>query len=177
MRPYDLVDPLINTAKPKPRWVFFQSASRPFGMVQLQPDTDTEGTWGVGYRYNSPKIKCFSHIHQWQLSGIPVLPFIGEYSDKLKDGYSLNHEGEVVKPGYHKLILDECGIKAELTASTRVGMHRYTFSNEDSGIFIDLRKSLGPSEMSGMKVNQTGNKLTGYVVNAPTRRRHKPCTI
>ena len=177
MRPFDYVDPLINTAKPKPRWVFFQSASRPFGMVQLQPDTDTEGTWGVGYRYDSPRIQCFSHIHQWQLSGIPVLPFTSEYSDKLKDGYALNHEGEVARPGYHKLYLDECGVIAELTASTRVGMHRYTFSDNNSGIFMDFGKSLGPAEMEGFEIQRNGQRLTGQVVAAPTIRRKKPCTI
>lgn len=177
MKPYDYVDPLINTAKPKPRWVFFQSASRPFGMVQLQPDTDTEGTWGVGYRYDSPKIKCFSHIHQWQLSGLPVLPFAGDFSDDVKDGYLLNHDTETVKPGYHKLYLAECGVTAELTASRRVGMHRYTFSGTNPGIFMDFKKSLGPSEMAGMQINREGRRLTGHVINAPTVRRHKPCSI
>ncbi|MCD6322721.1 MAG: GH92 family glycosyl hydrolase [Clostridiales bacterium] len=179
MRPFDYVDPMINTAKPKPRWVFFQSASRPFGMVQLSPDTDTEGTWGVGYRYESPKIKCFSHIHSWQLSGIPILPFCGEYTDDIKDGYSYSHETEIVKPGYHKVELHECNITAELTASKRVGMHKYSLNpGESGGILIDLGKPLGPSNMAGIEIKQVSSaRITGYVVNAPTVRRHKPCTI
>lgn len=178
MNNFDYVDPLINTAKPKPRWVFFQSASCPFGMVQLQPDTDTEGTWGVGYRYNSPKIKSFSHIHQWQLSGLPVLPFTGDFSNTVKDGYKLNHDTETVKPGYHKVELEECSAIVELTASKRVGMHKYSFSgSDDLGILIDLQKSLGPAEMDGMKVEKKSKRLIGHVVNAPTRRRHKPCYI
>lgn len=179
MKPYDYVDPLINTAKPKPRWVFFQSASVPFGMVQLAPDTDVDGTWGVGYRYDSPRIKCFSHIHQWQLSGIPVLPFAGEYDDKVKEGYVYSHETEIVKPGYHRIELNNGAITAELTASKRVGMHKYSFSgNNVQGLLIDLGKQLGPSEMNGMRINRESNKrLTGYVINAPTIRRHKPCHI
>lgn len=179
MRPFDYVDPLINTAKPKPRWVFFQSASRPFGMVQLSPDTDIDGTWGVGYRYNSPRIKCFSHIHTWQLSGIPVLPFSGEYTNGIKDGYTYSHDTEIVKPGYHKVELNDGSIIVELTASKRIGMHRYTFLEDiDTGILIDLGKSLGPSEMGGMQFKQASDKrLTGYVVNAPTARRHKSCSI
>jgi len=179
MQPYNYVNPLINTAKPKPRWVFFQSASRPFGMVQLSPDTDTDGTWGVGYRYDSPRIKCFSHIHSWQLSGIPVLPFAGEYSDEIKEGYVYSHDTEIVKPGYHKIELDNGNITAELTASKRVGMHKYTFSvNVIPGIYIDLKKPLGPSEMGDMKANRiSDHRLSGYVINSPTVRRHKPCTI
>jgi len=179
MRPYDYVDPLINTAKPKPRWVFFQSASRPFGMVQLSPDTDTDGTWGVGYRYEAPKIKCFSHIHTWQLSGIPVLPFMGEFTDDIKDGYNYSHETEIVKPGYHKVELCDDKITAELTASKRVGMHRYSLeTGKNGGILIDLGKSLGPSDMAGIEINQVSLKrITGYVINAPTVRRHKPCVI
>ncbi|MCK5757964.1 MAG: GH92 family glycosyl hydrolase [Clostridiales bacterium] len=179
MRPFDYVDPMINTAKPKPRWVFFQSASRPFGMVQLSPDTDTDGTWGVGYRYKSPKIKCFSHIHSWQLSGIPILPYCGEYTEDIKGGYSYSHETEDVKPGYHKVELRECNITAELTASKRVGMHKYSLdSGESGGILIDLGKSLGPGDMAGIEINQVSStRIIGYVINAPTVRRHKPCTI
>ncbi len=179
MRPFDYVDPLINTAKPKPRWVFFQSASRPFGMVQLSPDTDTDGTWGVGYRYDSPRIKCFSHIHSWQLSGIPVLPFFGEYNETIKEGYTFSHEKEIVKPGYHKIEMESGNIIAELTASKRVGMHKYTFpAGVNPGILIDLGKSLGPSEMSGMEVKRISEtRITGYVINAPTLRRHRPCHI
>jgi len=179
MRPFDYVDPLINTAKPKPRWVFFQSASRPFGMIQLSPDTDTDGTWGVGYRYNSPKIKCFSHIHSWQLSGIPVLPFAGDFTEKIKDGYSYSHDTEIVKPGYHKVELNGGAITAELTATKRVGMHKYTYSeNREQGILIDFAKSLGPGEMNGFFINQTtSTRFVGYVINAPTVRRHKECSI
>jgi len=179
MQPYDYVDPLINTAKPKPRWVFFQSASRPFGMVQLSPDTDTDGTWGVGYRYNSPRIKCFSHIHSWQLSGIPVLPFAGKWSDEIKEGYTYSHDTEIAKPGYHKIELDNGNIIAELTASKRVGMHKYTFlDGVMPSIYIDLKKPLGPSEMGGMRVNRISEyRLSGYVINSPTMRRHKLCTI
>ena len=71
-RPVDLVDPRIDTSQT--RWIFFASASRPFGMVSLSPDTKLDGDWGAGYIYVEPYIRAFSHIHDWQLAGIPVMP-------------------------------------------------------------------------------------------------------
>ncbi|MBN2064503.1 MAG: hypothetical protein JW745_06850, partial [Sedimentisphaerales bacterium] len=74
--PIDYVNPQIDTVKS--RWFFFSSACRPFGMVNLSPDTDVNGSWNSGYLYNSKNIRCFSHIHAWQLSGIPVMPGTGD---------------------------------------------------------------------------------------------------
>jgi putative alpha-1,2-mannosidase len=75
-RPVDMVYPHIDSANS--RWFFFSSACRPFGMVNLSPDMVVDGTWGAGYRYHTDTIRCFSHIHAWQLSGIPVLPVTGD---------------------------------------------------------------------------------------------------
>ena len=74
-RPVDYVDPRIDTHQT--RWIFFASASRPFGMVSLSPDTRLEGDWGAGYIYVEPYIRAFSHIHDWQLAGVPVMPVVG----------------------------------------------------------------------------------------------------
>jgi len=73
--PADWVEPRIGTATS--RWFFFNSACRPFGMVNLSPDTRTGGDWGNGYLYGDTKIRCFSHIHGWQLYGVAVMPFTG----------------------------------------------------------------------------------------------------
>lgn len=56
------------------RWFFFSSACRPFGMVNLSPDTEIDGAWGSGYRYKSDTIQGLSHIHAWQLPGLSVMP-------------------------------------------------------------------------------------------------------
>jgi len=177
--PWAYVDPLIDSGKPKTRWVFFQSASRPFGMVQLSPDTDTEGTWGVGYRYNSPRIKCFSHLHSWQLGALPMLPYSNEYTDSVSEGYEYSHEDEQVHPGYHRIKLLGCSIDAELSATERVGMHRYTFHDkEKQGILIDLKKQLGPGEMGESQFSATDSgTITGFVDNIPTLRRPKYCRV
>ena len=64
--PVDLVYPLVDAANS--RWFFFNSASRPFGMVNLSPDNAIDADWNAGYRYEKDSIKCFSHIHCWALS-------------------------------------------------------------------------------------------------------------
>ena len=68
----DKVYPLLDTENS--RWFFFSSASRPFGMVNLSPDTEIDGAWGSGYRHKVDTIKSFSHIHAWQISGLSVMP-------------------------------------------------------------------------------------------------------
>ncbi|MDR1722443.1 MAG: hypothetical protein LBR84_00705, partial [Tannerella sp.] len=75
--PVDYVNPFIDSHKS--RWFFFSSASRPFGMVSLSPDTQTNGSWLSGYMYDSLHVRCFSHIHAWQLSGVAVMPTVGEF--------------------------------------------------------------------------------------------------
>ncbi len=72
LRPVDYVDPLIDSHKS--RWIYFSSACRPFGMVNLSPDTWVQGTWNSGYMYDSLHVRCFSHIHAWQMACIPVMP-------------------------------------------------------------------------------------------------------
>ena len=123
----DKVNPFVDTHKS--RWFFFNSASRPFGLVSLNPDTAVKGSWKSGYMYDSLTVKCFSHVHNWQMSGVAVMPVCGEFkANKGMDAYQsrFSHEGEIAKPGYHKLFLDDYGITAELTCTQRVGIHRYT---------------------------------------------------
>ena len=65
--PADWVEPRSGTVAS--RWFFFNSACRPFGMINLSPDTRTGGDWMNGYLCGDTKIRCFSHIHGWQLYG------------------------------------------------------------------------------------------------------------
>ena len=181
-RPVDWVNPLIDTGKPRVRWVFSASACRPFGMVRLSPDTDPVGCWDSGYRYFSDTIHCFSHIHAWQLSGIPVMPITDACTAPARVqeiGSRFSHDRETVRPGYHAVYLDTYGIQAELTATERVGFHRYTFPDTEScSVVFDLGAELGPSQMSDAMLRVVGpDELEGFVENAPTRRRPKPCRI
>lgn len=180
LSPADMVYPYIDTANS--RWFFFSSACRPFGMVNLSPDMVTNGTWGAGYRYHVDTIRSFSHIHGWQLSGIPVLPVNGEFRGHLGPdlyGSRYKREHEIVRPGYHKIILDDYGIEAELTSTTRVGFHRYTFpASEQSHVLFDFSTTLGPSETDFGSVTKVSNtELEGYAIMGSTIRRPKPVMV
>jgi len=180
-RPVDLVDPQMGSAWS--RWFYFSSACRPFGMVSLFPDTKIEGEWKSGYRYTVDTIRDFSHIHEWQLSGVAVMPvtFSEENLPEIFADWSskFSHKNEIVKPGYHSVLLDRYQIKAELTATNRVGVHRYTFpTNQKHGIVFQLSKQLGPSELIEGAFQQTSEtEITGFMVNSATMRRPKPTPV
>lgn len=142
--PVDYVDPFIGTSNS--RWALHPGPCMPFGMVQLAPDNQDTG-WKAGYEYNIHNIAGFSHIHGWTLAGLLAMPTTGELKivpgdeDKPWSGYRSNirKETEVSKVGYYSVILDDYNVKAELTSTERVGVHRYTFpKNYRSRILFDL---------------------------------------
>ena len=129
----------------------YPGATLPFGMVQLSPDTRLEGWDGCGgYHYDDSYIYGFSHTHL-NGTGVPDLcdilfmPNTGETrwnnSSDGKPGYGskFKHSSEKAAPGYYKVVLDDYNITAELTATTRVGMHSYTFpAASEANILVDL---------------------------------------
>lgn len=130
----------------------FPGATAPFGMVQLSPDTRTEG-WDAcgGYYYADTVIDGFSHTH---LSGtgiadygdILLMPTTGSYQWK-QDDYksSFSHQNEHASPGYYQVYLNKYHINVQLTATERAGMHQYTFPADagEGNILIDLHHGLG----------------------------------
>lgn len=179
-QPVDYVWPWLDSANS--RWFFFNTATRPFGMVNLSPDTEIDGAWGSGYRYNSTNIKGFNHVHAWQLAGPSVMPM--QTTSRLEhvrgDYYSdFSHEDEVVQAGYHKVTLDRYDIDVELTATTRVGFHRYQYSNaENRKILFDLQGKFGPSELSiGGFEKLSDTTFQGHVINQPTKRRPRATPV
>jgi predicted alpha-1,2-mannosidase len=178
--PVELVNPFVDTHKS--RWFFFNSASRPFGMVNLSPDTDTRGSWNSGYLYGSSHVRCFSHIHAWQLSGVAVMPTVGEFKGhKGMDAYQskFTHEGEIAKPGYHKIYLSDYGVWAELTSTTRTGFHKYTFpESRQSYILLDIGAYLGhgpKAHAEAWKISDTA--IAGYEIMERTGRRPKDTPV
>ena len=158
--PYDSVDPLIGTGGGGHT---FPGAVAPFGMVQLSPDTDTTCTvrdcygHAAGYRYDDPTIQGFSHTHfsgagHSDLADFLVMPVAGETvplepgsSADPASGYRsrFSHASEVAQPGYYAVTLSDYNIRAELTAGTRIGVHRYSFpSGKPAHLVLDLRTSL-----------------------------------
>lgn len=177
--PVDYVSPVIDTHKS--RWIFFSSACRPFGMVNLSPDTRTGNDWMGGYLYQDNKIRCFSHIHGWQLYGVAVMPMSGEMRGHLgMDAYAseFSHSREVVRAGYHKVVLDTYGITAELTSTTRVGFHRYRFPvGQPAHVVFDTGATLMADISSSEVCRVSPTELAGEAVMAPTMRRPKPFTV
>jgi len=176
----DLVEPLVDAANS--RWFFFNSATRPFGMVNLSPDMIINGAWNSGYRYNEGTIRAFSHIHAWQLSGIPVFPTTGVCRGHLGAdvyGSAYSHENETVRPGYHQVLLKDYGINVELTSTKRVGFHRYTFpASDQSNILFDFSTFLGPCDTDSALIRKVSDtEIEGYAVMSPTRRRPKPVWV
>ena len=142
----------------------YPGATVPFGMVQLSPDTGTDG-WDhcSGYHRSDTSIMGFSHTH---LSGtgvgdmldILIMPGVGQVHtepgsrENPEAGYRtrIRHENEHAKPGYYSVLLQDYGIKAELTVSARVGMHRYTFPADPLAHFIiDLAHGYGSPDGHG----------------------------
>ncbi len=157
--PLRLVDPLIGTG---PEGHTFPGATAPFGMVQLSPDTQIRPfkqsyKWAAGYRYEDATILGFSHTHfsgagHSDLGDVLLMPVSGDNvslepgdAEKTNPGYRsrFSHANEHAEPGYYSVYLEDSGVKAELTASERVGVHRYTFVNEAKRhLLLDLRSSI-----------------------------------
>ena len=175
------VDPFIGTGGDGHT---FPGAVAPFGMVQLSPDTDTScvirDCYGhaAGYRYDDPTIEGFSHTHfsgsgHSDLGDILVMPVSGDTvamdpGTPDAPGYRsrFDHANEIASPGYYAVMLDGPAVRAELTAGTRIGVHRYTFPrNRGAHLVLDLRSSLynypGKVLWSGLHLHADGT-LTGF---------------
>jgi predicted alpha-1,2-mannosidase len=151
--PVNYVNPFIGTGA---HGHVFLGANVPFGAVQLGPVNLSEGwDWCSGYNYADSTIIGFSHTHLsgtgiGDLGDILVMPTTGKVvlekgSLKTPGYFSLfSHADEKASPGYYAVDLKRYRIKAELTASTRVGFHQYTFpASQQSHIIIDLVEGIG----------------------------------
>lgn len=138
------VDPFIGTGG---HGHTYPGATLPHGMVQLSPDTRLDGWDGCGgYHYSDNFIYGFTHTH---LSGtgvsdygdILLMPGTGAPSpDNKIYGSVFSHANEKASAGFYSVKLEDDSILAELTATTRVGFHRYTFNGSDSNyILVDLK--------------------------------------
>jgi predicted alpha-1,2-mannosidase len=175
-----LVEPRLGTKQT--RWIAFSAACRPFGMVNPAPDTRLGGDWGCGYRLDSNVVEGISHLHEWQIGALLVMPVSGPLASL--EGTSswlstFDRATEIAKPGYHAFHLDRGEIDVELTATSRVALHRYRFHREsERQIVVDLATQLGPCEMGVASIERRDARtLVGHVVNLPTIRRPMPLTV
>jgi predicted alpha-1,2-mannosidase len=144
--PVDYVDPLIGTLG---SGFVFPGPDAPFGMVQLSPDTDFYFAY-TGYMYNDANITGFSHVHLAGMGvhsggNLPFMPTVGPIATTDARLYksAFDHASEDASPGYYRALLERYGVDAELTAGTRVGMHRYTFPpGTQSNVILDVGRSV-----------------------------------
>ncbi len=187
-RPVDYVNPMIGTDG---MGHTFPGACAPFGIVQLSPDTDTiphniNGQYQpktyeycAGYQYKDKTIVGFSHTHfsgtgHSDLGDILIMPTTGELklnpgtADNPDAGYRsrFTHQSEKATPGFYEVMLDDYKVKAQLTATPHVGVHRYTFpTNEQGRIILDLNHGIynydGKTLWASIRV-ENDHLLTGY---------------
>jgi len=145
----------------------FPGATVPFGMVQLSPDTRIDNWDGSsGYHYSDDVIYGFSHTHL-SGTGIPdgcdilLMPTTEPgLSDSQMSVSKFSHANEIAEPGYYSVKLDNSGIFAELTATTRVGLHRYTFpQNGTANIILDLKWR---DQVLDSDIEIVGNRVEGF---------------
>lgn len=168
----DYVNPFIGTGG---HGHTYPGASRPFGMVQLSPDTRLDGWDGCsGYHYSDSVVYGFSHTH---LSGTGVSDYgdillmpqsrPASYRQSGEDSYSsaFDKASEVAEPGYYAMHLNDDNIDVELTSTQRAGFHKYTFNDDDTAVvIIDLEHrdkvlrgeftSVGDYEIAGYRISE-----------------------
>ena len=169
------VDPKIGTGD---HGHVFVGANVPFGMVQVGPTSiPQDWDWCSGYHASDVSVIGFSHTH---LSGtgigdlfdITLMPVVGSVTYARGDGEDYasgmwskaDRSKEVAKVGYYSVPLERYGILAEMTATSRVGYHRYTFpKSEESAIVIDLQNGGCWDRASESKMRVEGNnRIYGY---------------
>lgn len=159
------VSPIIGTGK---MGHTFPGATVPFGAVQLSPDTDTipyavNGRYNgevyrycAGYQYDDPTIVGFSHTHfsgtgHSDLGDLLIMPTVGALqmnpgtAEHPESGYRsrFSHDKERAEANYYKVFLEDPKVTAEMTTSTRVGFHRYTFpESEDAHLIFDVKSGI-----------------------------------
>ena len=175
------VEPRIGTAHC--RYFHFAPGAMPFGMAKPGPSTNghlgnKDGWEATGYDYRDGSIEGFPCTHEFQVGGIVLMPACGELKtipgtvDSEGEGYrsKFSHEEEVATAGYYSVILQDYGIKAELTATPRVAFHRYTYpKSQQSRILFDIGNRSGESgavKDAHVEIRDDGS-IEGYVITLP----------
>jgi predicted alpha-1,2-mannosidase len=155
----------------------YPGATLPFGMVQLSPDNgltekDKYEGYCSGYSYTKNMIKGFSHTHlsgtgRPALGDISVLPMVGLNPSVNDIRSDISHQEENASPGYYSVVLKSFGVKAELTATQRCGLHRYTFPESlKSMIRVDLSYGAGDEVTTGCQLKKVdATTFVGYRIS------------
>ena len=160
----------------------FVGASVPFGLVQLGPTSiPQQWDWCSGYHDSDSTVIGFSHTHLegtgiGDLFDITVMPVTGsvEYSREGLWSYA-DRSREVAEPDYYSVPLLRYDILAEMTATSRVGFHRYTFPASDStAIVFDLENGGCWDKATDTRIEADGNDaLKGWRFSRGWARNQK----
>lgn len=172
------VDPFIGTAA---HGHVFPGATTPFGMVQLSPDNGTSGwDWCSGYHWSDSLIAGFSHTHLsgtgiGDLCDILFLPSMNEFNLSLADSTAslarlnrswFSHDAEQARPGYYAVALAN-GINAELTATPRCGVQRYTATGDGLiHLLVDLGFAINWDRPADCSLSWDGTTLSGRRISS-----------
>lgn len=166
----DYVDMLVGTGNS--RWMFKPGPSLPLSMVQIAPDNQDE-TWKAGYEYTVENIMGFSHFSDWTMCGLLTMPTSGKLqvnpgTEKNPDGgyrSRIDKKTESAQIGKYSVFMTDTRIKAEITATRRASLQRYTFPALDSArILVDLfTPNEYPHNLKDAKITRvTSNEIEGF---------------
>lgn len=152
------VNPYIETARG--RYFFFATGSLPFGMISAAPMTRNKNQYGGGYNYNSTEVLGFPQLHDWMMGALVMMPVTGDVDPQPGENAwksSFSHDGEIVRPGYHRLHLDRYGIEVEQTATDRVALYRcaYTSPTPSASMLFNLQGYVGTTTMVNPRASLT----------------------
>ncbi|MFF1703676.1 GH92 family glycosyl hydrolase [Streptomyces sp. NPDC058252] len=170
--PSRYVDPLIGTGLSGSSFGEinnFPGPAAPFGMMQFSPDTQNSY---AGYQYHNDRIRGFSLDHASvgcsAFGDVPILPVVGDIGSAPWDRTEkYGHGTEKARPGYYAVTLEDSGVRAELTATTRTGLAAFTFPATDAAqVLVKGGASLGGNDAADMKIvgdrQVTGSATTGH---------------
>ncbi len=161
----DYVNPLIGTAAGGDT---YPGAVAPFGMVQFSPDTSSPS---IGYDYGDRQIQGFSLTH---MSGVGCSDFgdvfltatTGPIKTDVADYQStFSHRRESASPGYYQAHLSRWNVNAELTATERAGLARFTFpAGQPGNVLVPISHTL--TDTYGAQAQIVGNdEIDGQVTS------------
>ncbi|MCU0353269.1 MAG: GH92 family glycosyl hydrolase [Cytophagales bacterium] len=186
--PLDLVNVFTGTSNS--RWMMNPGACVPFGMVKYGPDNQ-ENVWNGGYEYTIGSIGGFSHLHEFGLAGLSLMPATGkveQYPHQPKTfmgtpdgpfgtmwtaGYRSRYrkQDEAGSPGYYAVSLLDAGVRVELTATTRCGLMRCTFPQTDeSRLLVDF---LFPAEEKFEVLEAHARRVSDTELAGSVRQRNQ----
>ncbi len=177
----DLVDPFIGTGGTGFNDIgsAFPGPQRPFGMVRPSPDTSDEGgSLGflhcAGFAYDDPYVTGFSHARMHgtgivDYSSVALMPIAAmdpSYVTQMGSRSAWVDGSREASPGYFAITLERDSVRAELTSTDRVALHRYTFEDgAPLGVLLDAGHTMGSDVMitdAAITVDPSTREVSGF---------------